>query len=329
MDLKTIYETNFTVFIGIFVTLAVMGTTTLYDRYKSKGGASFNFEEAKLFSDLNQKIKTLSSEGLKHFSEYSKKLISISQKKSGSSRKRSSSVLKKSSSIQRNSGKNNPVKVETIVEKAEPIFLKSKDNIQKLFDNLSKKISSLSSALPRKTKHDKERFVSLADKKENDSKFLSTDKVNNLDKVVKSKRDELDFDDDLLTEMSTASTLKSNSPEANTAEPFFGEMSSEIDTSSDNDLIFNENEFEIKIEGLDNEPVEDNFLFNDNSAEIKFGDESDSLLASLKNDIVVSKEKKINFMDNMQGEDLDLKLMKSDLEGILRDLKKYRRGSKS
>jgi len=211
----------------------------------------------------------------------------------------------------------------------ETIFLKAKDSIQKLFVNLRNKISSLSSTLSRRNKHDKEKFVSLSDNEETDSKFGLTNKVNNLDQVVESKKDELDFDDDLLTKMSTAGTLKTNGLEANMAEPFFGEMSSEIDVSLDKDSMFNENEFEIKIEGLDNEPVEDSFSFNDNSAEIKFGDESDSLLASLKNDIVVSKEKRINFMDDMQGEDLDLKLMKSDLEGVLRDLNRFKQYHKS
>ena len=61
--------------------------------------------------------------------------------------------------------------------------------------------------------------------------------------------------------------------------------------------------------------------------EIKFGDESDNFLASLKKDIIIKKEKTINFMDNMQGENLDLKLMKSDLECVLKDLKKYRQYS--
>ena len=83
--------------------------------------------------------------------------------------------------------------------------------------------------------------------------------------------------------------------------------------------------FDIKIEGMDNEPDEDNFLFNPNSSEIKFGDESDSLLASLKNDIIISSEKKVNFMGEMQREDLDLKLMKSDLEGVLKNLKKHKK----
>jgi len=320
MDLKTIYETNFTIFIGIFVTLVVMGTTTLYDRYKSKGGAPFDLEEFKSFSNLTRKITTFSSEGLKHFSEYGKKLSGSIQKRSGSSRKRSSSV-------QRNSSKNNP-------EKVEPIFLKAKDSIQKLFGNLRNKISSISSTLPLRKKNDEEKFFSLSDKKEKNkketnSKFNAADNVNNLEKVVESKKDELDFDDDLLTKMSTAGTLKSKIPEANMEEPFFGAMSSELDESLEKDLMFDENEFDIKIEGLDNGPDEDNFLFNSNSSEIKFGDESDSLLASLKNEIVISKEKKVNFMGDIQGEDLDLKLMKSDLEGILRDLKKHNRYSKS
>ena len=325
MDLKTIYETNFTIFIGIFVTLAVMGTTTLYDRYKSKGGAPFDLKEFKSFSDLNlsnlnQKITTFSSEGLKHFSECSKKLSSLIPKSSGS-------VQKKPSLIPGNSSKNDLEKVETI-------FLKAKDAIQNFLVNLLNKISSISSTLPRENTHGEGKFAFLSkkkeqNKKETNSKFSVTDHVNNLDKVVESKKNELDFDDDLLTQMSTADTLKSNRSEANMAEPFFGAMSSELDESLDNDLMFDKGEFDLKIEGLDNEPDEDDFSFNANSTEIEFGDESDSLLASLKNDIVISKEKQINFMGEIQGEDLDLKLMKSDLEGILRDLKKHNRYSKS
>ncbi|KKG15607.1 hypothetical protein EO98_04500 [Methanosarcina sp. 2.H.T.1A.6] len=322
MDLKTIYETNFTIFIGIFVTLVVMGTTTLYDKYKSKGGSSFDLEEFKFFSNLNQKITTFSSEGLKHFSEYCKKISSFIPKRSGSSLKMSSSAQKKSRLIHGNSSKK-------YLEKVETIFFKAKDTGQKLFVNFKNKISSISSTLPRRNKQDEGKFVSLSSKMETDSQFNAKDRVNNLEKVVESKKDELDFDDDLLTKMSTTDTLKSNIPEANTADPFFSDMASELGESLDNDLMFDGNEFDIKIDGLDNESDEDNFSFDDNSTEIKFGDESDSLLDSLKKEIVISKEKKVNFMGDMQGEDLDLKLMKSDLEGILRDLKKQGRYSKS
>jgi hypothetical protein len=34
-------------------------------------------------------------------------------------------------------------------------------------------------------------------------------------------------------------------------------------------------------------------------------------------------------MDNMQGENLDVKLMKSDLEGVLQELNKYKQYHKS
>ncbi len=102
LDLVTIYETNFTIFIGIFVALAVMGTTTLYDRYKNKGGASVNPDESKLLTNLSQKIKIFSSGGLKHFPEYGKKLRSLIPKSSGSSRKMSGSNRKNSGSVKKN-----------------------------------------------------------------------------------------------------------------------------------------------------------------------------------------------------------------------------------
>lgn len=322
LDLVTIYETNFTIFIGIFVALAVMGTATLYDRYKSKGGAFVNPEESKLFPALTLKRKTFSSESLNNFSEYAKKLRSLIPKGSGSSRKKSVSGRKRSASVKKATGKNPFPKVETG-------FLKAKDALQKLFASLSSKISSLFSALLRRNTKDKEKPASLSDSEDADEKLSDDEKVNLLDKVVESRKDELDLDDDFLTEMSNTGTLVSNNPvskglEADTTEQFFGEMSSELDSSFDNDFNFDESEFGIKVEDPEDEPAEDTFAFNDNAAGIKFEDESDSFLNSLKNEIIVSNEKKINFMDGMQGEDLDLKLMKSDLEGVLKDLKKYR-----
>ncbi len=184
MDLKTMYETNFTIFIGIFVTLVVMGTTTLYDKYKIKGGVPVDLKEFKSFSDLNRKITTFSSESLKRFTEYSKKLRGSIQNSFDSSRKSSISA-------QRDSIKNNP-------EKVEPTFLKAKDSIQKLVGNLRNKISSISSTLPHRNKNDEGKFVSLSDKKEQNkkepnSKFNAIDNVNNLEKVVESKKRGLNF----------------------------------------------------------------------------------------------------------------------------------------
>ncbi|HOW13267.1 hypothetical protein [Methanosarcina sp.] len=316
MDLITIYKENFTIFIGIFVALAVMGTTSLYDRYKSKGGASFDFKELKLFSGSGPKITAIGSKCLKQFSEFCKKPGSFIQKKS-------SSAQKKSGLIQSNS-------VSNYLEQLEAVLLKVKDAVQKLFVSIRGKMSSLSSSLPRKNIDNKEKFVPLSDSQKEDLKSGVTDKVNSLDKVVESKKDELDFDDDLLTKMSSSNALTGSSPELKTVEPPAGEISSDLDMSFDNDFKLDENEFAIKVEGLDNEPApENNFAFSENTAEIKFGDEKDNLLDSLKKDIVVKKEKKINFMDNMQGENLDVKLIKSDLEGVLTELNKYKQYHKS
>ncbi|AGF95773.1 hypothetical protein [Methanosarcina mazei] len=320
MDLITIYETNFTIFIGIFVTLAVMGTTTLYDRYESKGGASFDLMKIKLFSNQNQQTAAFGSKSLKQFSDYSKKFSSLILNKSISGQEKSSSMKKKSTSIRSNSNNNS-------FERVEKILFKAKNAVQNLFVNLRSKTLSLSSALPRRSSKDKEKFVSLSDTQKADLNFSAADKANTLDKVVESKKDELDFDDDLLTKMSTSDTLTVSSPELKTVEPSLGSMSLDLDASFDTDFKLDENEFAIKVDGLDDEPDENNFKFSGNTEEIKFGDESDNFLASLKKDIIIKKEKTINFMDNMQGENLDLKLMKSDLECVLKDLKKYRQYS--
>lgn len=334
MDLITLYKENFTIFIGIFVALAVMGIATLYDRYKEKGGAPFSLKEFKLLSDMSPKLTAAGSRGLKPFSKLSKKLNSLIQEKSGSGQKRSGSSQNKSgssrkkpASAQSNSSKNFYGQLETML-------LKTKYAGEKLFAGLRNKISSLSSALPRKDSSNKEKFVPLSDDKNADLKFGTTDNVNNLDKAVESKKDELDFDDDLLTKMSTSGALAASSPELsspglNTKEPPVGEMSSGLDVAFDNDFAIDESEFAIKVDGLDNEPVENGLTFNENVQEIKFGDEKDNLLDSLKKDIVVKKEKKINFMDSMQGENLDLKLIKSDLEGVLKELNRFKQFHKS
>lgn len=321
MDLITLYKENFTIFIGIFVALAIMGITTLYDRYKEKGGASPNLKESGLFSG-SSKIASSVSEVLRQFSGFGKKISNLIRNKAGSNRKKSGSSQKKPTSAHKNSSKN-------FIGQLETMLLKAKDACQKHFAGFLNRISSLSSSLPRRNRSDKEKFVPLSEYRNADLKFGSTDKVNNLEKAVESKKEELDFEDDLLTKMSTSGSLVASSPEPANKEPSLkepspGEMSSGLDFAFDNNFTIDESEFAIKVDGLEDEPVENGLTFSENSAEIKFGDEKDNLLDSLKKDIVVKNEKKINFMDNMQGENLDIKLIKSDLEGILKDMKKYK-----
>lgn len=316
MDLVTLYKENFTIFIGIFVTLAIMGTTTLYDKYKSKGGASFNLNEHKLYSDVISKISTAGSIGLKQFFKFSKKLISLLQSKAGSRQKKPDPTRRKSASSQNNSGKNFPGQLETIL-------LKATDTCQKYFAGFRNKISSLSSALPGRDTNAKEKFVPLSDGMNAALKFDETGKDNNLEKAVESKKEELDLEDDLLTKTSTSGALSAISPELKPEESSPAETSG-LDTASDNNFKADESVSEIKVDGLNNQPVGNGLTFNENAAEVKFGGEKDNFLDSLKKDIIIQNEKKINFMDNMQGENLDLKLIKSDLEGALEQLNKYK-----
>lgn len=70
MDLSAVSGSNFTIYIGVFVTLVVMGTSTLYDKYKSKDKTLAKTRELKHPQDLNQKIKGFSSKYINNFSEF-------------------------------------------------------------------------------------------------------------------------------------------------------------------------------------------------------------------------------------------------------------------
>jgi len=92
---------------------------------------------------------------------------------------------------------------------------------------------------------------------------------------------------------------------------------------------FDKNDFDIGFEELNDESPEENALFDSGAEKIALGDDTDSLLDSLKKDIIIKKEKKIDFMTAMQGEDLEIKSLKSDLEGTLKRLKQFKQYSKN
>ena len=74
--------------------------------------------------------------------------------------------------------------------------------IPKIFGTIQSKISSFSSTLHnKKNKIGNGKPFLQSDKNENASKFSKADKVSGfeIDKIVESKQDELDFDDNLLT----------------------------------------------------------------------------------------------------------------------------------
>lgn len=295
MDMSTV-NTNFsfltgsnlTIVIGVIVTLLVMGIATLYDKRKGEDKTLVKTGESKLSLDLS-KIKDLSSKYTGNLSEYSKKLSDLVPKRTKKSNLESSEIKP----------------------------LKSTSGIPKIFGTIRSKVSSFSFTLHgKKNKLDSGTSVLQSGKKAETSKFNGNEKIRNfdIDKIVESKKDELDFDDNVLSEMSTASSLKNNSAAL-------------LNTDLNTDLAFDKNEFDIGFGAMNDESSEEDSLFGSGSEKITLADEHDNLLDSLKKDIVVKKERKIDFMTAMQGENLDLKLIKSDLQDILDKLKRYKRYS--
>jgi hypothetical protein len=92
-------------------------------------------------------------------------------------------------------------------------------------------------------------------------------------------------------------------------------------------LEFDKNEFDIGFGAMNDESPEEDSLFDTGSEKIALSDDTDSLLDSLKKDIVVTKEKKTDFMSAMEGENLDIKVIKSDLQDVLKRLKRYKQYS--
>ena len=325
MDLNTITGGNFTILIGVFVTLAVMGTATLYDKHKSKEKTSMDTGELKSSSDLNEKIKSYSSKVMNGLSEFSKKVSNLIPKKanennlenseikpskSGNTIKEvilkglSESSKKFSSLIPKKGNKNN-------LENSETKSLKSSSGIPKIFGTIRSKISSFSfTQRGKKNKLDSEIFVPQSNKKVETSKLSGTDKVSGfgIGKIAESNRDELDFDDNIPNEMSIAG-INNNQESLNS------------------DLTFDKDEVDIGFGAVPDESSEDDLLFDISSEKTDSADEHDSFLDSLKKDIVIKKEKKNGFMSEMQGQNLDSKLIKSDLQDVLKKLKKYKQYS--
>ncbi|MDQ1251833.1 MAG: hypothetical protein QG646_944 [Euryarchaeota archaeon] len=292
VNLSSIIGSNFPIIIGIFVTLSVMGIATFYDKRKGENKIQVKIGNERPSSNLIQKIQDFSSKYTSNFSEYSKKLSSL---------------------IPERMKKHSP-------ESSEIKPLKSTGGIPKIFGTVKSKISSFSFSMRgKKNKFGNENSALQPNKKAKTSKFNENEKISSfdIDRVVDSKKDELDFDDNVLSEMSTASSLKNKNAALMNADLEFDK----------ND--FDKNDFDIGFEELNDESPEENALFDSGAEKIALGDDTDSLLDSLKKDIIIKKEKKIDFMTSMQGEDLEIKSLKSDLEGTLKRLKQFKQYSKN
>jgi hypothetical protein len=287
IDLNSVTGSNFTIIIGVLVTLIVMGVTTLYDHKKSKARSLPKTKDSKSSLSFNEKKNDFSSKFMESFSELGTKLSNLIPKKGN----------KKS------------------LEYNEIKPLKSSDEIPKIFGTIRSKISSFSYSLRgKKNRLESGKSLLQPNKKAEFSKLSGNEKVSgfDLDKIVESKKDELSFDDSILSEMSTASSIRKNNDN-------IGLLNT--------DLEFDKNEFDIGFGAINDENPEDDTLFNTGAEKIVLADEKDNFLDSLKKDIVITKEKKINFMTAMDGQDLDIKALKSELQGVLKDIRKYKQYS--
>jgi hypothetical protein len=267
-----------------------MGVATLYDKRRSKDKTQVKIGELKpTQNNLSQRIQDFSSKFMGNFSGYSKKLSGLIPKRE-----------------KKHNFESNEIKP-----------LKSASGIPKIFGTIRSKVSSFSFNLHgKKDKINTGKSVQQPSKKAEASQFSGNEKASDsdIDKIVDSKKNELDFDDNVLNQMSTASSLKNNNAAI-------------LNTDLSTDLSFDKNEFDIGFGAINDESSEEDSLFGSGVEKISFTDDSDSLLDSLKKDIVVKKEKKIDFMTEMQGENLDLKLIKSELQDVLKRLKNYKQYS--
>lgn len=305
LTLNIINDANFTILVGVFVTLIVMGIASLYDNYKlknnkQKNNTAFNKEKPEPSLDLNKQKENAKEINLKEIQGPGKLENNI---KMGNPDKE---TLEKE-----NSGKSkNPEKLS--------------NKIKNFFGNFRSKISSFSLLkLFRKSKTENK---DLIQSQKGIKSFKNSGSAKNnsfdVDKIVAAKKEEFDFDGDLLNEMSTAHTI--GNIKENKDNPADNVNNA---ASFDSDLSLAKKEFDMEFGAMDDEFPEGDLFFKTTSGEGNLADKHDSLLNSLKNDIVINKEKKIDFMTSMQGENLDLKLIKSDLEDVLTQLKKYKRYS--
>ena len=144
INLTTLTGSNITIIIGIFVTLAVMGITTFYDKRKGEGKPLAKSSELKPSFNLSQKIKDFSSKYTSNFSEYGKKFSDLIPKR-----------------VKKQKLENNEIKP-----------LKATNEIPKIFGTIRSKISSFSFTLRgKKNKFESGKPVPQSSKKVKASKF--------------------------------------------------------------------------------------------------------------------------------------------------------------
>jgi len=305
MDLTILTEIDSSIVLGIAVSVIVMSLAVLYDRYNGGKGTNSNTSISNSFEMLGQLIDFSSFNVSNPFAGLGQKIKKLINRDSNSKENEVSELAA-------DSGSND-------------------SGIKGIFGNLRSKVSSIKLSLPEKSnRENKAIFGDIASSKN----AAFTEKESNLnfdvDEIIGNKKNELDFDDNLINEMATGGSLGSKTE---VAEP-------DSDLSLNSDLSIDMGEFDFGFgeggdkqdDGLDNDftfeiPVDDSpddeFLQVVPVDDFSLDDDNDNFIEALKNDLIIDEVEKVNFMSEMGDVSLDLGEIKTELEELLANLKRY------
>lgn len=313
MDLTTITQIDTTILFGIAVGIIIMSLATLYDRYM--GGAN-NGSGKQLSNPFEGMGQILEIAGFKISNPFAKHVPKIKEMLSGlsdSAKSETSATVTQEETLEPSAESNN--------------VGASKPDFKAYFDTLKYKLSGINFSLPgrdnKNTESPVESGSAASAVKEADVSF-------DADEIIGDKKKELDFDDNLISEMESAEDMD------------VGGAVTEESAGLDQDLSIDMDDFDFGFDagnlGDDGQAEEDDFglnlpdedLSDDDSSftaatdEFSFEDDNDNFMESLKKDIVIKKEDKIDFMSAMEGENLDVEEIKSELQEVLTTLNKYK-----
>jgi hypothetical protein len=312
MDLTTITQIDTTILFGIGVGIIIMSLATLYDRYT---GAANN-GSGKQPNPFEGWGKILEIAGFKASNPFAKYVPKIKEMLPGVSDSTTSETTATAT------------QEENLTPSAESNDAgASKPDFKAYIDTLKYKLSGINFSLPgrdkKNTESPVESGVAASVVKEADVSF-------DADEIIGDKKKELDFDDNLISEMETAEDMDVSGAVSEESAGLDEDLSIDMDdfdfgfdagNLGDNDQA-DEDDFGLNLP--DEDLSDDDSSFTAATDEFSFEDDNDNFMESLKKDIVIEKEDKIDFMSAMEGENLDVEEIKSELQEVLTTLNKYK-----
>lgn len=305
MNLSILTEIDSSIILGIAVSMIVMSLAVFYDKYKEGKSTNSNTSISNSFEMLGQLIDFSSFKISNPFAGLDQKIKKLINSDS-------SSKENEASELAADTGSND-------------------FDIKGVFGNLRSKVSSIKLSLPgRGNRENKAIFGDMSSSKNAASAEKESNINFDVDEIVGNKKSELDFDDDLINEMATAGSLDSKTEVA--------EPDSNLSQNSDLSIDMDEFDFGFDVGGNEQDnSLDNNFAFempDDNPSDDDFthvvavddfslDDDSDNFIESLKNDMIVDEVEKVNFMSEMEGVNLDIGVIKTELEEILASMKNF------